>query len=212
MSFKLPVTLWVYGKKVQAEALVDSGATTNFIDKTFVESNHLVTYKLATPHNVRNADGTPNVAGQIKEYVRALIEVGTHQSTQYLFVTQLGDKQMMIGYSYLYKHNPSIDWQTGEWEFTRCPNTCVNKARKIRVIEAETDELQLEQDLPWEAALDELGSADHINPYINWVDISEDPNDHKQIQVIATMFDEKDMDEELEDDEDTSKWKSLVPA
>ena len=42
-SFKIPVTLWVYGKKVQTEALVDSGATTNFIDKTFVEQNHLVT-------------------------------------------------------------------------------------------------------------------------------------------------------------------------
>ena len=87
MSFKLLVTLWVYGKKVQAEALVGSGATTNFIDKTFVETNHLVTYKLATPHNVKNVDGTPNVAGQIKEYVKALVEVDMHQSTQYLFVT-----------------------------------------------------------------------------------------------------------------------------
>ena len=43
MSFKLPVTLWVYGIKVQAEALVDSGATTNFIDYNFVKRNHLVT-------------------------------------------------------------------------------------------------------------------------------------------------------------------------
>ena len=43
MSFKLPVTLWVYGTKVQAEALVDSRAITNFIDGSFVERNHLVT-------------------------------------------------------------------------------------------------------------------------------------------------------------------------
>ncbi|KAJ7582444.1 hypothetical protein C8J56DRAFT_726054, partial [Mycena floridula] len=64
-SFRIPVTLWVDGKKVQTEALVDSGATTNFIDKSFVERNHLVTTKLATPYEVRNADGTFNISGQI---------------------------------------------------------------------------------------------------------------------------------------------------
>ena len=35
--FKIPVTLWVYGKKVQTEALVDLGATTNFVDRVVVE-------------------------------------------------------------------------------------------------------------------------------------------------------------------------------
>ena len=49
-SFVIPITLWVYGTKVQAEALNDSGATTNFINKSFVESKHLVTNKLATPY------------------------------------------------------------------------------------------------------------------------------------------------------------------
>src|ERR1700761_3109688 len=78
LSFRLPVTLWVYGKKAQAEALVDSGATTNFIDRSFVERNHLVTDKLATPYEVTNADGTPNIAGQVREYVRAYLEIGTH--------------------------------------------------------------------------------------------------------------------------------------
>lgn len=35
------------------------------------------------------------------------------------------------------------------------------------------------------------------NLYINWVNI-EDPNDCKQAAVIATMFDEKDMDEDFD--------------
>jgi len=108
-SFKIPVILWVYGKKVQNEALVDSGATTNFVDKVFVENNNLVTYKLANPYQVINVDGTPNKAGQITEYVQAYIEIGSHKMTQHLFVTNLETKEMMIGYSYLYKHNPNID-------------------------------------------------------------------------------------------------------
>lgn len=116
---------------MQTEALVDSGATTNFIDKSFVERNHLVTSKLAISYEVKNADGTSNVAGQIREYVRAYIEIGTHKMTHYLFVTQLGDKEMMISYFYLYKNNPQIDWQAGEWKFFRCSETCTDRAHNM---------------------------------------------------------------------------------
>ena len=68
-SFKIPITLWVYGKKVQTEALVNLEATTNFIDKVVMENNNLVMHKLANPYYVINADGTPNKIGQITEYV-----------------------------------------------------------------------------------------------------------------------------------------------
>ena len=210
-SFKIPVTLWVYGKKVQTKALVDSGATTSFIDKNYVEINNLVTSKLATPYDVKNADGTLNSAGRITEYVCAYIDINGHKSTHYLFVTQLGDKTMMIGYTYLYKHNPEINWQEGTWEFTRCPETCADKARKTNMDEAGADELHLEYDLPWDSSLDNLGYEDMENPFIGWVDL-DNPNDSIQAQVIATMFDDKDMDEELDEtNEDTKAWKSHVP-
>jgi len=130
-SFKIPVTLWVYGKKVQTKTLVDLGATTNFVNRVVVENNNLVTYKLANPYCVINVDSTPNKAGYITEYVQAYVEIGLYRTTQHLFVTNLGNKEMMIGYSYLYKHNPNIDWQKGQWEFTRCPDTCTSKAHKI---------------------------------------------------------------------------------
>lgn len=214
MSFHLPVTLWVYGNKVQAEALVDSGATTNFINKAFVETNHLVTNKLATPYEVRNADGTLNVAGRITHYVRAYIAIGGHKSTHWLFVTDLGGKDLMIGYTYLYKHNPSIDWRNGEWEFTRCPDTCAAEARKTkqRVDVAESYELPLEPDLPWEDSLDAFGSESPDNPYINWVAPSG-PEDHLQAAVIANLVTEHDEDEIFpeDEDEDTTNWKSHVP-
>jgi len=109
ISFKIPVTLWVYSKKVQTKALVDLGATINFVDRVVMENNNLITHKLANPYYVINTDGTPNKAGQITEYVRAYVEIGSHKITQHLFVTNLGNKKMMIGYSYLYKHNPNID-------------------------------------------------------------------------------------------------------
>ena len=211
-SFRLPVTLWVYGKKVQTEALVDSGATTNFIDKKFVLKNHLVTNKLANPYNVINADGTPNVAGLIRQYVRAYVEIGSHKSTHFFFVTDLGDKNMLLGYSYLFKHNPQIDWQAGEWEFTRCPDTCAARVRKMQasILEA-SDELQEELEL-LESSTDIIGEEDPINQYLNWIDMNN-PSEYQHGETIATMFDQN-MDEELDDtfeDEDTKNWKSHVP-
>lgn len=115
----------------------------------------------------------------------------------------------MIGYTYLYNHNPDINWRNGEWEFTRCPESCAAKARKTRVLEAETDELQLEPDYPWESSLDNLGNEDTDNPYINWVDLDL-PEVRTQAHCIATMLNNKDMEEVL-DDEDTKNWKSHVP-
>jgi len=111
-----------------------------------MENNNLATHKLANLYCVINADSTPNKAGQITEYVRAYIEIRSHKMTQHLFVTNLGNKEIMIGYSYLYKHNPNIDWRKGQWEFTRYLDTYASKVHKIRDVEAGANELHLEMD------------------------------------------------------------------
>ena len=69
----------------------------------------------------------------------------------------------MIGYSYLYKHNPNIDWRKGQWEFTRCPDTCASKVRKIRDVEAGANELYLEMDVSKFLSLDNIGDEDPNN-------------------------------------------------
>jgi len=43
-------------QKVQTEALVDSGATMNFVDRVIMENNNLETYKLANLYCVINVD------------------------------------------------------------------------------------------------------------------------------------------------------------
>jgi len=129
--FKIPVILWVYGKKVQTKALVDLEATMNFVNSVVMENNNLVTCKLANLYHIINADGTPNKVGQITKYVQAYVEIELYKIIQHLFVTNLGNKKMMIGYSYLYKHNPNINWQKGQWEFTRCLDIYASKAHEI---------------------------------------------------------------------------------
>ena len=194
---------------MQVEALVDSGATTTFINKSVVETHNLVTYRLATPFNVINADGTSNKHGRIQDSVRAYLEIGSHKSNNHMLVTDLGNKDMIIGMTFLRKHNPEIDWAAGEWRFTRCPDSCSHRARKIsRISHDEIDALEMKRWEPWDDPLDYLGEDCPENPYISWLDKSQ-PEELEVVEIIAAMSAK---DVEVFDDEDSGEnWKSLVP-
>jgi len=127
-----------------------------------MENNNLVMHKLANPYYVINTDSTPNKVGQITEYIRAYIEIRFHKITQYLFVTNLGNK-MMISYLYLHKHNPTINWWKDQWEFTRCPNICTSKVHKIQDVKAGANKLYLEIDVSRFLLLDDIGDKDSNN-------------------------------------------------
>ncbi|KAL7277513.1 hypothetical protein ACG7TL_008434 [Trametes sanguinea] len=115
---------------------------------------------------------------------------------------------MILGYTYLRRHNPEIDWEHGEWRFTRCPESCAPRARKRdHVAEEEADELQLPREDPLITPLDELGEECIENPHINWIS-TEDSEDHEVARLTAEIL-AKDL-EEVEDD-DTRNWKTFVP-
>ena len=58
-------------------------------------------------------------------------------------VTNLGKNSLILGYMWLQKHNPSIDWQTGVIKFTRCPRSCLmlhNRAKRLATLNDEERE------------------------------------------------------------------------
>src|ERR1700723_2684943 len=106
------------------QALVDCGATGMFIDQKFVEINDIPTCELSDPIPVFNVDGTPNEAGMICEVVDIVLHFNDHSERVQLAVTQLGRQSVILGYTWLSKHNPQIDWQTKEVSMSRCPAQC----------------------------------------------------------------------------------------
>lgn len=195
---------------MQVDALVDCGATTTFINKSVVESNNLVTEKLAISFPVINVDGTSNRGGEISEAVRAYLEIGSHKSKERMLVADLGNKKMILGYNFLKRHNPEIDWANGEWEFTRCPESCTPGARKNTVTQEEADELELPQDFSWDDLLDDIGQSDPENPHINWLNL-ERPEDHELAEVVAEYSGKSNEGFDEDDDTETVNWKPLVP-
>ena len=105
------------GKITEATALVDSGATESFIDKTFVYENDLPTIKLSHPIPVRNVDGTPNEGGRIVEKVPLTLKVEDHREHLEPYVTSLKDTPILLGHPWLKQHNPSINWRTNRVDF-----------------------------------------------------------------------------------------------
>jgi len=103
------------------EALLDSGATRNLIDRDFVHSKGMNTRTLSHNIPVFNVDGSPNEAGQISEVVDVVLCYKTHSERMLLAVSGLGKQSLILGYDWLKDHNPKIDWEKGEVRMTCCP-------------------------------------------------------------------------------------------
>ena len=109
-------------------ALIDSGCTISCINEETITKFNLEKKPLEHAVPVRNADGTLNAARSITHVVTARLEFDlngeTHAETIQLAVTKLGREDIFLGYDWLKKHNPAIDWVKGDLTFPHCTTEC----------------------------------------------------------------------------------------
>ena len=122
----LPIQLQIpsSGKRLAAKALFDSGCTGSCINRDFVEKHEIPTQKTPLPLRVYNADGTLNGSGSITKFVEVRFSIRDHAEIMPLAVTDLGTTDVFIGYEWMKKHNPSVDWEKGTLTLDRCPLSC----------------------------------------------------------------------------------------
>jgi len=95
-------------EETSTEAMVDTGATRDFIDQDFVTRAKLPTCKLSQPIPVYNVDRTLNEAGSIREVVNMIMTYDRHSECILLAVTCLGKQSMILRFTWLNKHNLEI--------------------------------------------------------------------------------------------------------
>ncbi|MGA7507230.1 MAG: reverse transcriptase family protein, partial [Erwinia billingiae] len=111
-SIHAPVNLRTLSLISEVDALVDSGATDNFISPAIVHHFNLATRLLDKPRTIRNVDKTPNKIGAVTQAVDLVLRFkGTR--TQTFYVVDLGDDHMLLGMPFLSATNPDIDWAKG---------------------------------------------------------------------------------------------------
>lgn len=118
--FNISIQLILGGKTINAMALIDSGATSNFIHTNFVQQHNISQKLKEKPIPLEVADGRPISTGHITHSTPSLNLVIKNQdhSEKIIFdIAPLGRHQVILGIPWLKKHNPAIKWSTHSIKF-----------------------------------------------------------------------------------------------
>jgi hypothetical protein len=94
------------------QALVDSGATDNFMHPNFAKRMGLGLQELPNPKKIFNIDNTTNKAGMITHYLDLdVVTKGIHKEMRFL-VTDIGREEILLGYPWLATFEPEFNWKS----------------------------------------------------------------------------------------------------
>ena len=112
---------------IVTEALLDSDATELVMSKEFARKHRFKRIKLERPVYMKNMDRTLNYVGPIVDTVEVEIFFKGHKERMSIDVIGEQKWSVILGMPWLRRHNPEIDWKTGEVKMTRCPEECGKK-------------------------------------------------------------------------------------
>jgi Retroviral aspartyl protease len=100
-------------KRADAVALLDSGATENFMNLEYAKYLHMPIQRLKEPRKLFNVDGTPNKSGELQFFTDLQVQTGSQQTTLRFFLSNLGENKIILGYPWFAAFQPKIDWRQG---------------------------------------------------------------------------------------------------
>ena len=106
----------------------------------WAETHKVPLIPLRNPIPVYNVDGTRNSARSITHSAELVVEFQGHREKVTAEVTDLGKNPFILGFSWLQRHNPEIDWTKGTVQMTRCPRHCHMLQDKSAFIQAMEEE------------------------------------------------------------------------
>jgi hypothetical protein len=142
--------------KAEEIALVDSGATENFIDKETMKRLRLGTKELKPPQPVFNVDGTHNKAGTINKTIHLYVTLGDMEQRLQFYVTDLGKDRMILGYPWLKIFNPEIDWGAARMKGRLKVETTTSKVQRTKHNALRLRRIAMEDATPMITSMEEL--------------------------------------------------------
>src|SRR6266851_7585478 len=111
------MTLCVYmhskSKRAETIALLNLGATENFMSLDYAKHLHLPIKTLKELRRLFNIDSTPNKAGDLKYYTDLATRMGMQTRMLQYFLSNLGNSRVILGYPWFAATQPKIDWAQG---------------------------------------------------------------------------------------------------
>jgi len=136
-------------RQVTINAMIDSGATGDFIDKEFSSKYKIRTTQAKTIREVYLADHRPSAMGPITHTAKVPMDIGSHRESPMFQVAKLPNHVVILGMPCLKQHSPRIDWGQGKisFESERCTTWCLKESPTVYAIpedEAQEENLQVE--------------------------------------------------------------------
>ncbi|OMH78676.1 Retrotransposon-derived protein PEG10, partial [Zancudomyces culisetae] len=114
----IPVTLFIANKSLKLNAMIDSGATSCFIDSEFANKVNIPLLMKEVPIPLLVIDGRSISSGSITHNTIPLqLQTYHHHETISFDVTKLGKYSLIIGINWLKLHNPQIEWPEDKLDF-----------------------------------------------------------------------------------------------
>jgi len=124
-SIRVKVRIICHRRKIDAYAILDSGAKGVYCNISFINAHKIPTNTLARPIYPRNVDGTLNKQGPIRHTAILRMEMGKeHKETTEMAVTNIGRHDILLGTDWFRAHNPQIDWAKNNLRLDHCPTSC----------------------------------------------------------------------------------------
>ena len=85
-------------KRAEATALLDSGATENFMNLSYAKCLKLPIKELAQPRKLFNVDNMENVSGELRYYTDLQVQTRSKNTKLRFFLTHIGEQKAILGY------------------------------------------------------------------------------------------------------------------
>ena len=108
---RVPVSIRTRYFMADKKALVDSGATDNFIHPAFAKRLGLSMTPLDKPKRIYNIDNTSNKAGSITHSLELKVTTKGIDKVMRFLVTDIGNEDLLLGYPWLATFEPAFGWK-----------------------------------------------------------------------------------------------------
>jgi hypothetical protein len=129
LSNKLSIKVSLTNNFVSVNCLVDSGCPYNVIRRDVADRLQIKCIK--DPLSSKLAWGNGNPCAGSGQFITdpVTMKIDQHIEVLHFHVISDGEEDVMLGYDWLLKHNPSINWRSGKLEFTdpSCFHNCIKE-------------------------------------------------------------------------------------
>jgi len=168
------------GTEQATTAMVDSGASENFLDKAYAKPSGIPMQRKTAPRRVLTVDGSAVTGGPVTHHAQIHLTINHHEEDIRLHCITIGNTPITLGLPWLKLHDPVIGWKnhTVKFHSDHCAERCLPSSPRANTVPEEKaieqyykktpEEWEISKMDPWEVCqivIDKIKKRDKTKPH-----------------------------------------------